>query len=179
MAVVRITDEFHVFEIDAEVIAAVSTEYDSREYRRVRWFEATLYLKADGTYVLHTVNVSRVWHTEDGLSHVRKPQERDAARFFQGTDAVYCGDLPDRGRPQCPPRPRGRAASVPARVITELDQHKAVSFPDEATVIAEVATSRRGNGTVSVAMSDPMRDLLAQAAEKIPAFDTARPVVTM
>ena len=64
-------------------------------------------------------------------------------------------------------------------MITELPQHKVISFPDEAAVIREVSTARRPDGSVSVAMSEPMRELLAEAAEKIPAFDTARPVVAM
>ena len=108
MPVIRIPDEFHDFEIDAEVVAGpVSTEYDSRGSRRVRWMKATLYQKADGTYVLHQVNESRVWHAEGGTGHVRTPEERDAAQLFRVSDVVYCGDLPVRGRSQCPSRPRG------------------------------------------------------------------------
>lgn len=180
MPVIRIPDEFHYFEIDGEVVAGpVSTEYDSRGRRRVRWMEATLYLKADGTYVLHQVNKSRVWHTEDGVGHVRKPEERDAEQLFRGKDVIYCGDLPDRGRSQCPARPRSRQSPVPARVIVETDQHKAFSFPDEAAVIRKVATASYADGSVSVAMSEPMRDLLTEAEERIPAFGTARPVVAM
>jgi hypothetical protein len=180
MTRVRTPDEFADITVDGELVAGpVSTEYDSQKKRRVRWMTATLYLKSDETYVLHQVNISRVWHTEAGTGHVRKPEERDAEQFFRAVDAVYCGDLPYRGRPQCPLRSRGRSSSVPRRVIIELDQHRLTSFPDEATVITGVMTARRGDGSVSVALSEPMRELLAEAAEKIPAFDTARPVISM
>jgi hypothetical protein len=64
-------------------------------------------------------------------------------------------------------------------VIVELPQHKAFSFPDEAAVIRKVATASYADGSVSVAMSEPMRELLVEAGERIPAFATARPVVVM
>ena len=64
MPVIRIEDEFVTFEVDGEVIAGpVSTRVPADGGRpRPRWMEATLYRKGDGSYVLHTVNRSLVWH---------------------------------------------------------------------------------------------------------------------
>src|SRR5580693_2338526 len=89
MARITIPDEFMDFEIDGEVVAGpVSTEYDSRGRRRARCMKATLYLKSDGTYVLHQVNESLVWHVDGGVDHVRKPEEWPASELDR--HAVYC-----------------------------------------------------------------------------------------
>ena len=175
MPVIRIEDEFVTYEVDGEVIAGpVSTRVPADGGRpRPRWMEATLYRKADGTYVLHTVNRSLVWHLiEQGLGHVRKPVETDEGNLPDG--AVYCGVL-SRGE-KCPQWIRDH---VPDRVLVEEPQHKMVSCPDATAVIRQVTTARRGDGSVSVALSEPMRELLTEAEENDPAFRIARPVMTM
>lgn len=175
MPVVRIEDEFEVFEIDGEVIAHESTETDSTGRDRARWMEATVYRKDDGSYVIHQVNESVVWHLPDGGGHVRKP-ERIASASLDKED-VYCGMLrPRPGRRQCPrilPRP------LPELVIAELPQHRVISCPDAPSVIREVSTARRGDGRVSTAVSEPMHKLITQAMENDPAFRGAKPVVAM
>jgi hypothetical protein len=173
---VVIRDEFADFEIDGEVIAGpVTTRYSAAGGGRPRWFEATLYRKPDGSYVLHQASLSVVWHLDEFAdSHVRKPGEVRRDRLPAG--AVYCGSLPDRGQDRCPPHrppPRGEI------VIIELPQHKAVSLPDAGAVIREAMTARRGNGAVSMAMSDPMRELLTEAEGNDPAFRGIRPVMRM
>ena len=181
MPVTRITDEFASYEIDGEVIAGpVSTRFPTDGGRpRPRWMEATLFVKDDRTYVLHTVNHSLVWHlTESGLGHIRKPVETDSARLPGGS--VYCGSL-TRGE-QCPQRgPRWAAdpGSWPERVLTEMAQHKVESWPDAAAVIEGVSTARRRGGAVSVALSEPMRELLTEAEENDPVFRSAHPVMRL
>ena len=137
--------------------------------------EATLYRKGDGSYVLHTVNKSLVWHlTGTGLDHVRKPVETDAARLPEG--AVYCGSL-SRGE-KCPLAGRAGPDAQWSRVLVEEPQHKMVSCPDPAAVIKTVSTAKRGE-SVSVSLSDLMRELLTEAEENDPAFAGVRPVMTM
>ena len=45
-------------------------------------------------------------------------------------------------------------------------------------VIRQVTTAKR-DGSVSVALSEPMRELLTEAEENDPAFAGVRPVMTM
>ena len=174
----RIEDEFQVYTFAGRRIAGpVSTrEPDAPGSRpRSRWMTATLYLKDSGEYVLHTVNESLVWHLPDGIGHVRMPS---SAAFGQLTDdAVYCGDLPPReGYEQCAVLPRrGR----PPRIIVEEPQHKVVTLPDWPAVVREVTVRQRGDGSISAAVSAPMRELLAQARQNDPAFRGAKPRVRM
>jgi hypothetical protein len=168
MPQIVIRDEFLDFVIDGDAIAGpVTTEYaDSTGRPRVRWFECTLYRKADGSYVIHQVNRSVVWHLASGSGHVKLPETIPYAE--RDEDDVYCGDLPARaGRRQCP---RSRPAAAPQTVLREADQHRAISCPTSGAVIREVATVRRGDGSQSVAISDLMRELLRKAAENDPAF---------
>jgi hypothetical protein len=167
---VVIKDEQVDYEIDGEVIAGpVSTALDAKQRQRARWMEATLYAKSDGTYVLHQVNYSLVWHLAGGEGHVRKPEEALWSRLPRG--AVYCGYLPPREhREQCPPAGRRGPKSAGRVVLTELPQHKVSSHPDYQAVIKAVTVARHGDGSSSAAVSEPMRELLRQAAENDPAF---------
>ena len=170
MPVTRIADEFSDFEIDGEVVAGpVSTRGRSGP----RWFEATLYRKADGSYVLHVVNYSVVWHLDEHAdSHVNRPEDTPRSQLPPG--AVYCGSLSARpGRPQCPPAGRGGPPGAGPVVVTELPQHKMSRHPDVPALVREMMTARRPDGSVSVALSGPMRDLLIQAERNDPAFEGA------
>jgi hypothetical protein len=181
---VVIRDEHVDYEIDGRVIAGgpdhpVSTALDSRQRQRARWMEATLYAKDDGTYVLHQVNYSLVWHLAGSEGHVRKPAETLWSRLPRA--AVYCGFLPPREqREQCPPAGRRGPKGAGRVVLTELPQHKVSSHPDYASVIKAVTVARRGDGSSSAAVSEPMRELLRQAAENDAAFAAGiRPVIRM
>lgn len=181
---VVIKDEHVDFEIDGEIIAGgpdnpVSTALDAQRRQRARWMEATLYKKSDGTYVLHQVNYSLVWHLADGGGHVRKPAETPWSKLDRS--AVYCGFLPARERrEQCPPAGRRGPKGAGRTVLTELPQHKVSSHPDAASVTRAVTIARHGDGGASAAVSEPMRELLRQAAENDPAFTSgARPVIRM
>ena len=169
---VVIQDEQVDYEIDGDVIAGpVSTALDAKQRQRARWMEATLYRKPDGTYILHQVNYSLVWHLADGAGHVRKPHEELWSRLPRG--AVYCGFLPPREhREQCPPACRWGPRGAGKVVLTELPQHKVTSHPDYHAVIRDVTVARRGDGSASAAVSEPMRELLRQAAGNDPAFAT-------
>ena len=138
----------------------------------------TLYRKpGGGGYVLHQVNYSRVWHRGGGSPspHVRKVRKPKAVlRSALPERAVYCGSLPGRdGRDQCPPR--GSDGDI---AVIELPQHKVSSHPDADEVVREAMTVRRG-ASVSMALSEPMRDLLTAAEDNDPAFRGVRPVVRM
>jgi hypothetical protein len=131
--------------------------------------EATLYRKRDGTYVLHQVNYSLVWHLGTGSGHVRKPRQTPWSRLDR--QAVYCGSLPGReGREQCSPAGRRGPQGAGREVLTELPQHKVSSHPDHHAVIRSVTIARHGDGSASAAVSEPMRELLRQAALNDPAF---------
>jgi hypothetical protein len=175
MPVVVIKDEFADFVIDGVVVAGpVSTRNNASGRGRPRWYEATLYRKAGGGYALHQVSLSVVWHLDEHAdSHVRKPGE--ARRSELPGDAVYCGSLrPRPDRDQCP-RDDGRGYGT---VTTEMPEHKVISYPDATAVVTGVLTARRGE-LVSVALSEPMRELLLEAEENDPAFRGIRPVMRM
>ena len=181
MPVVRIADEFAFYEFEAEIIAGpVSTQIDARQRKRPRWLQVTLYRKEDGSYVLHSVNLSVVWHLDAHAdSHVRKPENTPWSRLDR--DAVYCGSLPVReGRQHCPLAGRRGPRRAGQVVVTELPQHKVSSHPDVPSVIRAVTLARRGDSSVSAALSEPMRELLVEAEENDPAFaGAARPVIRM
>ena len=184
MDTVRIDDEYAVYEFTAEVIAGgpdspVSTALGATgQWQRPRWMEATLYRKPDRTYVLHQVNYSLVWHLLSGEGHVRKPAQVPWSQLDR--DAVYCGSLPGRGREQCPKAGRRGPKGAGRMVLAELPQHKVSSHPGHMAVIEHVTMARRSDGTASAALSEPMRELLRQAAENDPAFRTgAKPVMKM
>jgi hypothetical protein len=179
---IMIKDEFADMEITGEVVAGpVSTRKTAAGTVRPRWFEATLYRRDAGGYVLHQANLSEVWHLDRTAdSHVIKPEAVPWGAL--GAEMVYCGSLPPReGRPQCPPRGgrRGPRGTGPA-AVTEAAQHRVIAYPDAAAVIAGVMTARKG-GVTSVALSEPMRELLADAEARDPAFREAagRPVIRM
>jgi hypothetical protein len=177
---VTVRDEHVDFEINGEVIAGpVSTALDARQRQRARWMEATLYASESGGYVLHQVNYSLVWHLPDGEGHVRKPAEVPWSRLDR--NAVYCGFLPAREhREQCPPAGRRGPRGAGKMVLAEQPQHKVTSHPDYQAVIRAVTLARHGDGSLSAAVSEPMRELLRQAAENDPAFASGvRPVVKM
>ena len=177
---VRIEDEDVVFEFDGERIAGpVSTRFDPKNRQRARWMEATLWRKGDDTYVFEQVSISTVWHFPDGARHVRKPVT--IARDDLPEKAVYCGVLPPRpGRGQCPPMTLEESwRSVPDRVVAEEVQRRIWMLPGRDKVIEKmVLASRRDGSGTSAAVSGPMRELLAEAAENDPAFrEAAKPVV--
>ena len=180
MPLVVIHDVPVSFEFSGEVIARVSTRENAAGRQRVRWFTAVLYRKDDGSdgYVLHQANWSRVWHLDEYAGdHVRKPGAAEHGEL--PGNAVYCGSLDPRDR-QCPPGSRQGPPLPPGTaVVTELPQHKVTAYPDADAVIRGVLTTRRGEGSVSVALSDPMGELMDEAAENDPPIAAARPVIRL
>lgn len=173
--VIRIEDEFEVFEIvGGEIVAGpVSTETDFTGAERVRWFEGTIYRKPDGTYVVYTVNESVVWHLPGGHGHVKRP-ERIASSALNDED-VYCGTL--RQRPNSRQCPRTPPDPLPEMVLSERAQRTVTSCPDAPSVIREVSSVRRGDGRVANKVSDAMHELLEEARKNDPAFRGAKPVI--
>jgi len=180
---VRIEDESVVYEFEGERIAGpVSTRLDPKDRQRARWMDASLYRKADGTYIFVQASISTVWHAPGGAAHVRKPVRTSRDELPEKT--VYCGVLPSRpGREQCPPMTLEESRRrIPAEVITEYPQYTVWSLPTHDAVIRRltVARHRGAGGGSSAAVSGPMRELLAEAAENDPAFRGAvKPVVAM
>lgn len=182
METIRIEDETVAFEFSGERIAGpVSTRLDPRKRQRARWLEAELFRREDGSYVYCQVNYSTVWHYPDGAAHVRKPLVIPASQLPDRP--VYCGVLPARaGRDQCPPLTleAARVMDIPAEVIAEAPQHRILRLPGRDAVIRQLVMANRRDEGVSAAVSEPMRKLLAQAAQNDPAFrDGSKTVVPM
>lgn len=184
MELVRIEDEDVVYEFDAELIAGpVSTRLDPKDRQRARWMEASLYRKHDNTYIFSQVSISTVWHLADGAGHVRKPEV--IPRDELPDRAVYCGVLPARsGREHCPPMSLEESRdwdNVPDVVVAERDQHRVWTCPDRESVISRMTVANhKSDGARSAAVSEPMSELLEQAAMNDPAFRQAgKPVVRL
>lgn len=179
---VRIEDEDVVYEFDGELVAGpVSTRLDPRGRQRARWMEASIWRKQDNTYVFEQASYSTVWHLTDGAGHVRKPAV--IARDQLPGKTVYCGALPGRpGREQCPPMTLEESRdwrNIPDLVVAEEIQRRVRTCPDRAAVVSHMVTAHhKSDSTKSMAVSGPMRELLAQAARNDPAFrQDDKPVV--
>jgi len=174
------------FVFSGELIAGpVSTAFDRLGTQRPRWLEVSLYARDHGGYVVLQANYSVVWHEPGGAGHVRIPVRARSAEL--PGNAIYCGDIPPKpGRPSCPPLGGARvlhpfsdgaqrpAPARPSQVITEAPQIKVFECPDWQSVIVQLATARHsGSGARSIALSAPMRELMALAAEVDPAFEDA------
>jgi hypothetical protein len=185
MTSVRIEDEFQVYEFTGAQLAYVTTRLDPKDRQRARWADFTLYRKDDGTYLFCQVSYSLVWHYLAGQDHVKKPEI--VASGALGHQAVYCGVMPVKaGRNYCPAMSLAESRRVrkPERVACELPQYKIWTFPSAPKVIARMTVARHvSDGSASAATSEPMRNLLRQAALLDPAFqmDSAadKPVIRL
>lgn len=170
----RLEDELHIREFDGELIAGTVTNrpHPVTGKLRARWTDLTLYRADGGGYVLHKVNRSVVWHLPAGQDHVRIPGRTPVQDL--PPDAVYCPVMPPReGRGQCPVI---RSQDVPDVVITEQPQFAVFRCEDYDAVVARLSQAFRR--VSQGAESDPVRQLLAEAARNDPAFANAvKPVL--
>ena len=165
MARYLIEDELQMRELEGDLIAGTVSNrpHPVTGKLRARWTELTLYRSDAGGYVLHKVNRSRVWHLPDA-KHVRIPALVAASSLPD--DAVYCAIMPPRdGREQCRVI---TAAAVPDMVLTEQPQFAVFRCGDHDAVIGHLAKAFRRIS--QGAESDPVRELLAEAARNDPAF---------
>lgn len=175
MARYLIEDELQIRELEGEKIAGTVSNrpHPVTGKLRARWTDLDLYRSAAGGYVLHKVNRSRVWHLP-GAAHIRIPGTMAAADL--PPDAVYCAVMPPRdGREQCPVIGRRQAYDL-AEVVTEEPQYAVFRCADYDAVIGRLAQAFRRIS--QGAESDPVRQLLAEAARNDPAFAAAaKPVL--
>lgn len=166
------------------IAGPVSTRLDRRRRQRARWMTGELFRKDEGAgYVLYIVNWSNVWHLLAGADHVRKPRQVRSADLPD--EAVYCGVMPVRpDRGHCPvywgdggnrvTDPfRRQEEPWPEMVVAELPQRKINDCPDYPSLIEQMTTFHK-RGATSVMVSEPMAELIAQAAEVDPAFRERR-----
>lgn len=176
MTAVQVEDEFQVYKFSGVQLAYVTTRLDPKDRQRARWADFTLYRKDDGSYLFYQVSLSLVWHFTDGWDHVKKPEYKYAEDLED--DAVYCGVMPVRAnRGHCPVMSLADARRMrkPGEVIREGPQYKIWTFPDAPAVIRRMTVARHSrDGSASAATSEPMRNLLNQAALSDPAFRMGR-----
>lgn len=160
---VTIEQEHKLTEFDGEKIAGpVSTRGDSD---RPRWMELTIWRHANGGYVLYRLGHSNVYHQPGETIY--------KAGLMVGPDM-----LPDDAIP-CheSPRPRNSAKKMclchppwpedlgdDDKVLLETKRHTVDRCATVADVIGRLTNSRRrGTGGSSDSMSDPVKELLADA----------------
>lgn len=166
MALVRIDTRHLVTEFDGEIIAGpVSTGYEPR------WVEFTIYRRLDGPagYVVHKKASSWVYHTSDTTCMTA------AGRPSGGTATV--DDLPDEAVPceRCqPPAPVDLRDDEPIRF--EFPRHTIDRCPTAGHAVERLTTMNPRNGGRAVVVSEPVEELLAQAAVNDEGFAQARPV---
>lgn len=143
----------------------VSTELDEEtEEKRSRWVSMELYALDDGTWLAHRTGWSVVYHRRDTTCATRGGRKSGEPA---GVD-----DLPDDAVP-CPvcqpPAPRNLPYGA-GTVRFEFPRHSWDACPTPELVKLRLTTVRSRDGTVSEFMSEPVSELLRNAAAIYPEF---------
>jgi hypothetical protein len=143
----------------------VSTEIDEdTEERRDRFFTMELYLLDNGTWLVHRTGWSMVYH--------RAITACTTAKGRMHGEPASVDDLPDEAVP-CPvcrpPGPR-HLPEGPGTVRYEYPRHSWDQCPTPELVKQRLTTVRGRDGGVSEFMSEPVAELLRNAAAIYPEF---------
>jgi hypothetical protein len=162
---VRVEDRHSATEFDGDLIAEVST----RKPDSTRWVEIRLYHLADEAgWLVHRVGQSLIYHQADGATcktSTQRPSGDTATAKDLPAEAASC----DRCQP---PWPEDLAEDEKIRY--EFPRHTIDRCETPAQVIRRLTVShQRGSGMRSTMVSEPVSDLLRQAAENDPDFARA------
>jgi hypothetical protein len=154
-------------EIDGELACPPVTTYGSA---KDRWVEFELYALADGSWLIHRIGKSNIYHRADTLCTTRTGR--------QSGEPAGVDDLPDEAMPcpRChPPFPEDLPEGA-GTVRYEYPRHTWDECPTPELVREKLTTIRSRDGSVTTYLSDPVADLLRQAAARYPEFtDVASP----
>lgn len=162
VATVRIEDRHSVTEFEGTLTAEVSTRVRDGKSSS-RWVEIRLYRMDDG-WLLHRIGKSLVYHSEDSecKTATRRPSGDVATRADLPRNAVSC----DRCRPPWP-----EDLEDGEKIRYEFARHTIDRCDDPAQVVRRLTSMRqRRSGMRSTMVSEPVAELLAQAAGNDPDF---------
>ena len=148
-------------EIDGELACPpVSTQSDSKD----RWFDLELYALADGTWLIHRVGMSNIYHRADTRCTTRIGRKSG--------DPAGVEDLPDEAVPCliCRPEDPDYLPEGPGVVRFEFPRHTLDRCPTPMLVMEKLTTVRGRDGVISSFTSDPVDELLRGAARLYPEF---------
>jgi hypothetical protein len=143
----------------------VTTELDEETGRkRERWVTMELYLLDDGTWLAHRTGWSVIYHTRDTFCMTR------AGR--RSGDLASVDDLPDDAMPCpiCQPAAPRRLPEGPGVIRFEFPRHSWDQCPTPELIKMRLTTVRSRDGGVSEFMSEPVSELLRNAAAIYPEF---------
>lgn len=155
---IRDTHSFLNEEHEGELISAVDTRSQDPDNPSKRWVEIKLYRLDDGSYLVHRIGQSVVYHTAGTtcLTSVGR----------QSGDPAKVDDLPDEAVPceTCrPPQPWTLDSDDPVRY--EFPRHTIDTCSTPAEVIKRLTTMReRRTRRATTVVSEPVRELLGNAA---------------
>lgn len=165
MAAIAIVDA-HSFlneHFEGDLIKSTTT----RGRNSVRWVDIALYGLDGGTYLVHRIGQSLVYHRGD--------TECLTSSGKQAGDRATVADLPDDAEPceRCnPPFPENLDDDEPIRY--EFPRHTLDECSTPAEVIARLTSMRKRRArTATRVVSEPVRELLEGAAETDPRFAEA------
>lgn len=147
--------------IDGELACPPVTTYGST---KDRWVEFEVYAMADGSWLVHRIGHSNVYHRIDTLCTTRTGKPSG--------DPATVDQLPDEAMPcpVCKPDYPDELPDGPDAVRYEFARHTWDGCPTPELVAEKLTTIRSRDGTVTVRISDPVADLLRQLASRYPQF---------
>jgi hypothetical protein len=160
---IRIVDRHHRETVFSGTRVAGPVTTINRDNPMPRWLSLVLYRLDSGSWLLHRIGMSLVYHCADTSCHT-------AAGQPSGSPATV-DDLPDGAQecPKCrPPSPFDLGDDEQVRF--EFPRHTIDRCDTPARVIEKLTTMNPRGGDRSVMISDPVRELLAQAEEHDGAF---------
>lgn len=148
----KVNDQYQVLEFEGVKIGEASTEVEDQP----RWTEITIYRTVGGSYIVHRVGVSLVYHRSgpqscsSGVGKSVRELLADNDRDYEPCDKCQPGDLDDLDRG--------------SRVRVETDRHSAEAVGIDKLVGA--LTLRRQNGSEYV--SNVAQNALTEAIHNDP-----------
>lgn len=137
------------------------------EHRRLpRWLTLDLYLKADGTYILHRIGYSVVYHSVEPDSPCDGGERMDYTELLEITDE-------GEACPKCRPRPfaaiqQGVQSGEKGDVLLEHNYYKVIEIADVPGVIRELEFVPKNSTSGKPIISRPGQELLLRASAHDP-----------
>lgn len=146
------------------------------EHRNLpRWLTLDLYLKQDGTYILHRIGYSVVYHSTDPNSPCEGGERMSFKELLKVTDdGEAC--------PKCRPMPfatitEAVAYSEAGQVLLEHNYYKVVELPDVVSIVRALEFVPKNSTTGVKTISRPGTELLLRASAYDPRIAELEDVV--
>lgn len=130
-----------------------------------RWLTLTLFLKADGTYILHRIGYSVMYHAPGGCEGGEQMSLHDFLEEVEDGEAC----------PKCRPLPFAKIKELfeanpdtSESVLLEHNYYKVIELPDVQNLISELEFVPKNSRTGERVISRPGQELLLRASDKDP-----------